>query len=68
MSEFSSLLVLRGLTPFDSEKEKVKAELENIATTANNALQIADTMLTNLKAQTKAKKDELKGPFLKNRE
>ena len=68
MSEFSSLLVLCGLTPFDSEKEKVKAELENIATTANNALQMADTMLTNLKAQTKAKKDELKGLFLKNRE
>lgn len=54
-------LGLHGLTPLDSEKEKENAELENLATTANNALQMADTILTNLKAQTKAKKDELRG-------
>ncbi|KAF8231720.1 hypothetical protein L208DRAFT_43628 [Tricholoma matsutake] len=42
------------------EKERESAELDNLATTANNALQMADTMLTNLKTQIKDKKEELR--------
>jgi len=44
-----------------SEKERHHAELEALATTANNSLQKADAMLASLKAQAKAKKEELKG-------
>jgi hypothetical protein len=44
-----------------SEKEREHAELESLATAANNTLQSADAVLTNLKAQTKTKKGELKG-------
>lgn len=60
------LLILPGFhssAPFDSEKERENSELESLSTTANNALQVADTMLTNLKGQIKAKKDELRGVF-----
>jgi len=63
-SEFGVLRGLHGLTLGHSEKERENAELESLATAANNALQKADTILTNLKAQTKAKKEELRGALL----
>ena len=44
-----------------SEKERHHVELEALAATANNSLQKADAMLASLKAQAKAKKEELKG-------
>jgi DNA repair protein RAD50 len=61
LSKFCVLSGLRSLTPIHSEKERENTKLEGLATTANNALQMADTMLTNLKTQTKAKKEELRG-------
>lgn len=45
----------------DSEKEQEHLEREGNVTSANNRLQQAETTLTNLKAQLKTKKDELKG-------
>jgi DNA repair protein RAD50 len=44
-----------------SEKEQELAELEGTASSANAALQQAQSLLSNLKAQLKSKKDELKG-------
>lgn len=56
-------MLVISLTIIHSEKERESAELDNLATAANNALQMADTMLTNLKTQIKDKKEELRGAF-----
>jgi hypothetical protein len=63
-SEFCVLTAVHELTIIHSEKEREHAELESIATAANNTLQNADAVLTNLKSQTKTKKEELKGVLL----
>jgi chromosome segregation ATPase len=43
------------------EKEREHAELENNYNSANKALQQAETTLSNLRSQLKAKQDELAG-------
>jgi hypothetical protein len=50
---FDRLLVL-------SEKEREHAELDSEVTDANRVLQTAETTLSNLNAQAKAKREELK--------
>jgi DNA repair protein RAD50 len=47
-----------------SDKEREHSEMDNTLTTANGELQRLDTTLSHLKAQVKAKREELKRPFL----
>jgi len=47
-----------------SEKEREHAELEDETSDANKHYQKAETTLSSLNAQAKAKREELKGPFL----
>jgi predicted nucleic acid-binding Zn-ribbon protein len=44
-----------------SEKERDHANLENDVTAANKRLQQAETTLSNLQAELKSKREELKG-------
>ena len=48
-----------------SEKEREHADLDDEATAANKSLQHAEMSLSNSKAQLKAKRDELKGMFIR---
>ncbi|KAF9463040.1 hypothetical protein BDZ94DRAFT_1362864 [Collybia nuda] len=58
--EVTAETIERDVNRIASEKEREHSELESLVTSANNKLQIADTTLTNLKFQCKAKKEELK--------
>ncbi|KAF5382729.1 hypothetical protein D9615_002851 [Tricholomella constricta] len=50
----------REVNRLSVEREQKHTELETLSSAANNSLQKADATISNLKAQLKAKKDELK--------